>query len=243
MAYADHDPAPSHLRDAWRALRREGVGYVAGVTALWLTLPLWRAVFRLRRRGFVFQGQRYAYFLHRYNLTLRSERAVEVALVWPRVCAAREQRVLEVGHVLGHYFPIRHDVVDRYERGPRVENVDVVDLEPAAPYDLVVSISTLEHIGWDETPRDPTKVARAVERLAGLLARPGGKLLATFPVGYNPYLDDLVARGGSPFSRLTFLRRTGLTSWEEASWEAVRSCRYGAPRAFANAIAVAEIEH
>jgi hypothetical protein len=159
------------------------------------------------------EGTAHRLLRHPYNWTWLNERAVEVPLAAAVLDAALARpgtppRVLEVGNVLSHYRPVTHDVVDRYERAPGVRNVDVVDLEPGPRHDLVLSISTLEHVGLDEEPRDPGKAARAVRTLAGLLA-PGGRLWATVPVGYNPGLEAAIRAGELPLTRVTALLRTG----------------------------------
>jgi len=51
--------------------------------------------------------------------------------------------------VLSHYFAVKHDIVDKYEIAPSVVNEDLVNFKPGKKYDLIVSISTLEHVGWD----------------------------------------------------------------------------------------------
>ena len=43
-----------------------------------------------------------------------------------------------------------HDVLDKYEKGNNVINDDVVSFSTEVKYDLIVSVSTLEHVGWDE---------------------------------------------------------------------------------------------
>jgi hypothetical protein len=54
-----------------------------------------------------------------------------------------------------------------------------------------VSISTVEHIGWDERPRQPDKVLGAVDHVCVLLA-PRGRFLVTAPLAYNSVLDEAV---------------------------------------------------
>lgn len=110
-----------------------------------------------------------------YNASWSNERAIEIPLAQERIRQAAGKRILEIGNVLAYYGQVPHEVVDKYERADGVRNIDVVDFHPAAPYDLIISISTLEHVGWDETPRDPAKLLRAVTHLTGLLA-PGGEL-------------------------------------------------------------------
>ena len=55
----------------------------------------------------------------------------------------------------------------------------------------IVSISTIEHMGWDETPRDPKKIPLALENLIECLV-PGGEIVVTLPIGYNTYQDKLL---------------------------------------------------
>jgi Asp-tRNA(Asn)/Glu-tRNA(Gln) amidotransferase A subunit family amidase len=89
-------------------------------------------------RSFRFRGKSYRYFRHEYNSTWLHERAVEVPIVYGLVRKHRAGRVLEIGNVLPHYFPVDHDVVDKYEPGERVINQDILDFAPEAGYDLIV---------------------------------------------------------------------------------------------------------
>ncbi len=193
---------------------------------------------RLRRRTFTFDGQDYRYFSHPYNEAYAGERAVEVAIALRRLSERRGGRILELGNVLSHYGRRVTTVVDKYEEAPGVLNVDVMDFEPAERFDLVVSLSTVEHIGFDEDVKDPGKPRRAVERLTSLLA-PGGDLLVTVPLGYNPAVDELSAPGSGAFERVGYLRRVSADNrWEQVAWEDVRDAAYGRPYRVANAIAV-----
>lgn len=221
----DAGAAPGLWRSARQALAEKGFLYVARVAALWATFPLWGLYFKAFPRTFSFQAARYPYFLRGYNLTWSNERSVEVPIVWDQVRACRG-RVLEVGNVLSHYFAVDHEVIDKFERAPAVRNEDVESFRSPHRYDLIVSISTLEHVGWDEEPRDPGKIARALANLRGHLA-PGGRLVATLAVGYNPVLDGLLAAGALPFSRWHCLQRRGLIAWREADWPAVAGSVYG----------------
>ncbi len=167
------------------------------------------------------------------------ERAVEIPIVLEVVRRARGQSILEVGNVLSHYFPLTHDILDRYEVAPGVINEDVVDFAPPEGYDLIISISTLEHMGWDEDPRDDTKVLRAIENLKSCTTQQG-RLLVTLPIGYNPILDRLL-HAEIRFEKVAYLLRLGELERVEADWEDVRNVRYGSPLPFANAIVIGEV--
>jgi SAM-dependent methyltransferase len=143
--------------------------------------------------------------------------------------------------VLGHYAPLRHPVIDKYEHAQGVRNVDAASFRDSARYDLIVSVSTLEHIGWDETPRAPERLALAVANLADHLA-PGGRLLATMPLGYNRDLDALLISGALPFSRCCYLLRTGMSRWREAEWAEVEGTVYADRWPGASAVIIAFLE-
>jgi hypothetical protein len=198
-----------------------------------------RAYLKVARPSFMLGGRTYDYFWHDYNMTWRNERCVEVALARSWLRELGDRRLLEVGNVLSHYMPAAHDIVDKYESAPQVRNEDVVDFIPARPYDLILSISTLEHVGWDETPRDPGKALRAFHHLKERCLAPGGRMLVTFPIGHHPALDEAAAEGRLPCAHTQVMKREGrFMHWREASWPEVRASVYGAPHPFANAIVV-----
>jgi SAM-dependent methyltransferase len=196
------------------------------------------AVRRLRPGTFTFAGAEYRYFVHAYNETWRNERAVELPIVLRALDEHEGARVLEIGNVLAHYGCGGHDVVDKYESAPGVRSVDVVELHAPRPYDLVVTISTLEHVGFDEDVRDPDKPRLAVERMAAVLA-PGGTLLVTVPLGYNDALDRDLRQGRIAFDELRFLKRISSDNrWLEVPASEVEGIAYGAPYGWANGLAV-----
>lgn len=190
---------------ARRVLREEG--YVAFLKKAfdYFSFQYYR-VFK-SSRTFKFQGNTFSYFYHMYNATWRNERAVEVPIVWHIVRGHYGETILEVGNVLSHYFPVDHDILDKYEEAMGVINRDVASFQPGKEYDLIVSISTLEHIGWDEKPRVPKKLLRAIKNLESLLAS-HGRIVCTLPLGYNPRLDEMLRQGKIRFTRFYCLKRT-----------------------------------
>jgi hypothetical protein len=194
------------------------------------------------RRRFELDGRSYRYFWGRYHTTWLTERAVELAIAREAVRGHRADRVLEVGNVLSHYQCVRHAVVDKYERASGVMNRDVVDLRPERDYDLILSISTLEHVGWDEEEREPDKILRAVDALTACLS-PTGTLLITLPVGLNPNVDSIVDDGRLGFTRWSCRRRVSADHrWVQADWREVRSAAYDHPFRCANGLVVGVIE-
>lgn len=125
----------------------------------------------LASKSFSFNGKNYHYFVHPHNFTWRNERAIEVPVGRKLLENYKTQEILEVGNVLNHYFPVSHDVLDKYEIAPGVINEDVVSYKPAKKYDLILSLSTLEHVGWDEIPQEKNKILKAVAHLKTLLKK------------------------------------------------------------------------
>jgi SAM-dependent methyltransferase len=198
------------------------------------------AVYVARRlRGpvpFDFGGERFGHFVHPFILD--NERTVEIPLALRRVERHRGGRILEVGNVLSAFARFDHVVVDKYENAEGVINEDIVDYRPDHLFDLILCISTLEHVGWDETPRDEAKIPRALDAMRSLLA-PGGEALVTLPLGYNANLDHLLADGALRFDAIRYLRRVSADNrWVEASREEVAGAEFGRPFSCANALVV-----
>lgn len=187
---------------------------------------------------FTLNGESFRYLRHWHVTTFLNERTVELPIVVQELRRFQPARLLEIGNVLNYYLAFPHIVVDKYEVGPGVLNVDVVDFQSVEPFDMIVSVSTLEHVGWDEKPQDPDKAIHAVQHLRGLLAA-GGRLICTIPLGYNPYLDAHLAAGRMPFDEVRYLRRVNARNeWTEATAGDMAGAKYGTPYMHANALAV-----
>ncbi len=230
------------LSRAWAVTREEGIFYLAGKSLALLAVEAQCTYYRVLKLGrtFTFRGKTYPYFCHIYNRTWQSERAIEIPIVSEFLNRHQGDRILEVGNVLSHYYLVNDDIVDKFELGDGVTNEDIVSYRSAGKYDLIVSISTLEHVGWDETPREPMKVLAALENMKRLL-KDGGEILVTLPVGYNLELDRLLKQGAIKFSEFYCFKRTARYTWTEAHWSDIENITYDHPFPYANGLVIGVI--
>jgi hypothetical protein len=184
--------------------------------------------FRFRGKSnsgvFFFKGKPYQYYNHTYNAVGLNERTIEIPIINGYFEKYRGKDVLEIGHTLGHYLTkYDHDIVDKCEEAPGVTNVDIVDFEPTKKYDLIFSISTMEHVGNDEAfeeSPDKDKVKVAFDRCVSWL-KPDGAFICTFPLGFNYHLDTRVMNGEIKFDELYCFGRESSTinHWIFTSFE------------------------
>lgn len=167
------------------------------------------AILLKKEKIFTVRGIDYRYFHHSYNTTFINERAVEIPYFRRIVysCLREGKRVLELGNVLSHYGNTSWDIVDKFEKGEGIVNIDIMDFKPAQPYDCVTAISTFEHIGFDEQPRDDQKVLRALEYIRQTIVKPGGELVFSIPAGYNPHIEEHLKTGRITGSQLILMKR------------------------------------
>jgi len=183
----------------------------------------------------------------RYNRSWDNERSIEIPIIQEAYESLgiskfnkEEINVLEIGNVLSNYEKkLTHDIVDKYEKGPRVKNIDFLDFKPQKKYDYIFSISTFEHIGFDYgEKKDATKALKALRKVMTML-KPKGKAYITIPVGFNEALDEEVVKGIKGYYTLAFKRTCDWgNAWEQCSIKEASKCKYGEPYANANAIFV-----
>lgn len=196
----------------------------------------WRL--RVRPPRFTLLGRTYPIHVAWYNKTWRNERQVEVPPVLELISQNDPGQTLEIGNVLAHYVTTGHTVVDKYEDDPSTLRADVVDYEPGRRFRLIVAISTLEHVGWDEPVRDPAKFGRAIRHLAGLLD-PGGLLWASIPLGHNPSADAFIGHPDAGFEVSYLIRRSKRPGdWKEATVAAPEAYPYDSEIPTAQAVAI-----
>jgi hypothetical protein len=196
---------------------------------------------RIPAGEFLYKGERLPYLYHAYNMTWASERCIEAPIGQWWVNKFQASDVLEVGNVLSHYGPIQHQVLDKFEKAPGVINEDILTFQPKEKFKLIVSISTFEHIGYDDEAEGSSaeKILAAIEACRCLL-KPDGLLVITIPVNYNPELDELIQHDRLPPNARTFFLRKGYTDWVETEQATAMKARYKTPFPYANAVMVAE---
>jgi hypothetical protein len=165
---------------------------------------------------FEFNGNMYHYFYSLYGATWKTERSIEIPIVWKFVhkSYSEKKKVLEVGNVLSYRFYTNHDVVDKYDKIDNVINEDIVDYNPPYKYDLIVSISTLEHVGYDEEVKDSTKIIASIKNLKRLL-NSNGILVVTLPLGQNVEMDRLISKKILVFDEMLYMRREQGKKWKQ----------------------------
>lgn len=169
----------------------------------------------------LFGGEKSIPILQRWaNVLSKSggERAVEIPFALWFYSSHPHERVLEVGNVLSYYSRLQsRDIIDKYETIPGLINEDLLVFQTKNRYDLIISISTIEHIGWDEMDHDPSKSLQAIHKLLALLD-PRASLLVSVPVGYNPSVDDFVLRDSEWSSSIILVGRNSRSGvWKQIS--------------------------
>jgi len=208
------------------------IHFIIKTSLNWLIISFWYYYYKIFKsmETFTFEGGTYNYFYHKYNTTWRNERSVEIPIIWKIVKGHHNQqkRILEIGNVLSYYFDVNHTIVDKYEKVEGVINEDVVNFQSPKKYDLIVGISTLEHIGWDmgDRPRNPMKILQAIENLKSYLAS-SGKMVVTLPLGYNRIMDKLLNNSKIKFTKQYYLKRISRNNkWKEVDWNECRGVKY-----------------
>jgi hypothetical protein len=230
-----------HVRRIVELVQQRGILFVI---RLMVTVIFGYHIYKIFKssRTFLFGKQRHKYFYHHYNVTWAGERAIEIPIIQGIMERRRNGKILEFGNVLSHYFPTDHDIIDKHERARNVINQDIIDFHPRKKYDLIVSISTLEHVGWDEhllyAGPEPHKLIHAFSNLTKCLNH-DGEMIITFPVGYNPILDQMIDTGKIKFTKLYCMKRVSAdNAWCESEWPEIKNTQYDKPFISANGLVV-----
>jgi hypothetical protein len=187
---------------------------------------------------FTFQGEKLEYFFHSYNNFRLSERAIEIPIINYFLRQDDYREILEIGNVTNHYYDYFREtfvdrektVVDKFERGQGVVNLDIAEYAPNTKFDFAFSISTFEHMDSDlgmnpdyveGSSRLLSVAADNIKHVGDALLKERGKFIVTAPIGYAPewdrtfYSDALDQCNFSTVRKYLFRRKDELV-WEEA---------------------------
>jgi len=123
-----------------------------------------------------------------------SERAIEIPLAIDFLSNyAQQDPITELGCVLPYYILKRgsHNVYDLTDKHPQCTRCDLRTLNDNDLKGVVVSISTLEHLGLAEYGIEKGSTDEGVALLKRILAD-ARKYFITVPIGYNKTLDDFI---------------------------------------------------
>jgi len=198
----------------------------------------------LKNGKFTFRNKEYNYKIH--SRSWNSERVVEIPIVLEYI--DENKRILEVGDVLFQYLKPHWDIVDKYPERSGIIESDIIDYKPKDKYHLIVMISTLEHIGFNEDVAggekpedfvDNNKTEEAIKNIKNNCLKTNGTLIITVPLGYNKEMDRKLMENKLGFTDLYYLKRiTKDNKWIEINKEAVINPKYGDPFPCANYICV-----
>jgi hypothetical protein len=185
----------------------------------------------------------YNYWFNKYNKTYANERSVEIALGLTEISQHNHESILELGCVLPHYTKCNWRVIDKFEIGKGIINEDILQYKSDKKFDLIICLSTLEHIGIDDSVVNPKLSVQALDKLKSLLSS-SGKLLITVPAGYNSFLDDYLIHDQSGLTECLAMKRlTPWNTWKQVPVKRLLSCKYGWPYNNANGLIVGILDN
>ena len=198
---------------------------------------------------FILDGKAYNYYFHpriaKTGPSWKNERAVTIPIIWNVIQEYRSKgkNVLEMGNVLSYTFKVDHDIVDKYEISDGVINEDIVDFNPNKKYDLIVSVLSLQSVGWDEVPQDPPKILRAIEHLKRMLSS-DGKIIIAVGWGWNQYFDNLLFEKTFEFEKQLYLKKENGYRWIQVeNIDGIVESKYNEKIPTATAIIIGTIEN
>lgn len=166
------------------------------------------------------------------------ERVIEIPYVRSLYDQITPNKVLEVGNVTRKWFHIQNrTIVDKYEVANLVINADIEKFQTDEKFDMIISISTIEHIGFDEVEKNDKKPLNSILNILSFLNKTG-LLIITVPLGYNPNIDEIITKKMIDYDKIIFMKRYSILNlWRQCSYEEAISLKYGSKYEFANAVA------
>jgi len=190
-----------------------------------------------KNKSFEFNRENLRYFVHFYNRTWLNERCIELSIGRYFINKYNKRKILEIGNVMSHYQDVYHTVIDKYESSINVLNLDVADFSLNQKFELIISLSTMEHVGWDEEIKDPDKIIRSINNLKSHLSI-DGVILITLPIGYNSSLDYYLREGKLKFDESFCYVKVNKYLWRPVDISKIFNCKYNFDNSTANSLLV-----
>lgn len=196
-------------------------------------------------RKFEFNGKKLSYFRHCYNRTYQNERMIEIPIAMDFLSnLSQGARILEVGNVLNNYsVSHKRDILDKYDLQLGIINEDIVDFHPESKYDAILSISTFEHVGWDEEIKSEDKIPKAICNLKNNALNMGGVIFITAPLDYNAYLDALIKQQKNIFDEIYYMKRISSNEWIQSTYDETKDMKFNDPYKNASGLIVAIVKN
>ena len=203
------------------------------------------------KNTFIFRGKALRYLVRRHNHTWKCERAIEVPVALAFCEEYKNKNVLEIGNVLTHYFVPKgfenYVIVDKFEQAKGIINKDIIDFKSKIKFDFIFSVSTFEHIGFDEqegtkTKYSPKKIGLAINKVKKMLGKDGIALI-TLPIDYNPWLDCMLLNENIKFDELWCYKHVSRYGWGKVELSEALLSKYNYPFCFGNALVVGIIKN
>jgi len=194
--------------------------------------------FNLEEDTFILNDEQYEYLLA-YGPGGLNERMIEIPLMCKYLQEPKGKDILEIGAVISLLIKTNFDVVDLTEKEVGVINIDILNYYPDKKYDLIISISTIEHFGYGDYDEieDPTKLEKALDHILQLL-KPSGIFVASAPIGFNENFDSMIINKQLPFQQIYFMKRYTSGIWKQTEFEEAIKCKYNLPFNYGNSIAL-----
>ncbi len=197
----------------------------------------------VKKEKFNYQSNLLEVFYNKYRITWANERMIEISIFKHIIDSSKNNSILEVGNVLSHYFDVSYDILDKYEIMENIINEDIVSFKPNKKYDLIISISTFEHIGYDEEKQEPEKILSVIKHLKSLLTE-NGKIIFSAPIAYNSNFDNFVFSKKIKLNQITYLNRSKkFNLWSIVNEGTAIKSKYGKPFYCANTVLIGTINN
>ena len=233
------------VRKAVSALKNKGILYlILTIRNRIVRLSVLDWLFFKEGGKFQFKNRLLSYCNSKIGFAFANERTIEIPSALFLIRNNNNKKTLEIGNVLSKYSSFNHNVIDKYEKNEKVINADVVSYIPKEKYDIVISVSTLEHVGFDEIDKNPNGFIDAINNIKKNCIKKNGMLIFTVPLGYNHHMDKIIKEHKIKIDETHYFKRVSLSNtWEETNEKDAFKHRYNFPYECANAILIGVIKN